>query len=45
MRDFLVVPEDMPPEEWVRRVTFLNKYRINPELKEDPQLYQANAHI
>jgi hypothetical protein len=42
---FLVVPEDMPPEEWARRVTFLSKSRINPELKEDPQLYPANAHI
>jgi hypothetical protein len=42
---FLVVPEDMPPEDWIRRATFLNKFRVNPELKEDPQLYAANAQI
>jgi hypothetical protein len=42
---FLVVPEGMPTEDWIRRATFLNKFRVNPELKEDPQLYSANAHI
>jgi len=42
---FLVVPEGMPTEELIRRETFLNKFRVNPELKEDPQLYSANAHI
>jgi uncharacterized protein DUF5681 len=42
---FLVVPEVMPFEEYIRTETFLNKFRINPELKDDPQLYPANAHI
>jgi Family of unknown function (DUF5681) len=42
---FLVVPEVMPIEELIRTETFLNKFRINPELKEDPPPYPADARI
>jgi len=40
---YLVVPEVMPIEQWIRTETFLNKFRTNPELKEDPTLYDPNA--
>jgi hypothetical protein len=32
---FLVVPEPMPMEQFVEQQMFLNKFRINPELKEE----------
>jgi Family of unknown function (DUF5681) len=41
---FLVVPEVMPIEEYIQRETFLNKFRTNPELKENPPPYPANSH-
>lgn len=42
---FLVVPEVMPIEKYIRRETFLNKFRTNPERKEDAPPYPANARI
>jgi hypothetical protein len=45
---FLVVPETMPPERWIEREMFLNKFRIDPELKEKSVarnlLQQPNVH-
>lgn len=32
----LVVPEPMPPEKFIEQEMFLNKFRTDPELKEDP---------
>jgi hypothetical protein len=33
---FLVVPETMPAAQFIEREMFLNKFRTNPELREDP---------
>jgi hypothetical protein len=33
---YLVVPEIMPTEQCIEREIFLNKFRTNPELREDP---------
>jgi hypothetical protein len=33
---FLVVPEQMPADKWIERQNALNKFRTNPELREDP---------
>jgi Family of unknown function (DUF5681) len=35
---FLVVPEVMPIHEFIRQQEFLNRFRTNPELKENPAL-------
>jgi len=40
---YLVVPEDMPMEQFIEQEMFLNKFRTNPELKKDPTLYNPNA--
>jgi hypothetical protein len=40
---FLVVPETLPPEKWIEREMFLNKFRTNPELKEEAALRDPNA--
>ena len=40
---FLVVPETLPPEKFIEQEMFLNKFRTNPELKEDRTLYNPNA--
>ena len=40
---YLVVPEGSPPDKFIEREMFLNKFRTNPELKEDPALYNPNA--
>ena len=32
---FLVVPEGMPTEQFMKRETFLNQFRTDPELNED----------
>jgi uncharacterized protein DUF5681 len=32
----LVVPEQMPVEKWIERQNVLNKFRTDPELREDP---------
>ena len=39
---FLVVPEGMPTEQLVAREEFLNRFRTNPELKEDPLISAMN---
>jgi hypothetical protein len=33
---FLVVPEQMPVQQWIKRANVLNKFWANPELREDP---------
>ena len=40
---YLVVPEGSPPDKWIEKQMFLNKFRVDPELKEDPALYAPNA--
>jgi len=39
---YLVVPEVMPEQQFIEQQMFLNKFRTNPELREDPALYAAN---
>jgi hypothetical protein len=39
---FLVVPEGVPNEQWIARQEFLNRFRTNPELKEDPLISAMN---
>jgi len=35
---FLVVPETLPPEKFIEREMFLNKFRTDPELRERSRL-------
>ena len=40
---YLVVPEVMPEQQFIEQQMFLNRFRTNPELREDPALYARNA--
>jgi len=40
---FLVVPETLPPEKFIEREMFLNKFRTDPELRERSRLRDPNA--
>jgi hypothetical protein len=42
---YLVVPEVMPEQQFIEQQMFLNKFRTNPELREDPALYAAKCSI
>ena len=42
---YLVVPEVMPEQQFIEQQMFLNKFRTNPELREDPALYAAKRSI
>jgi hypothetical protein len=33
---FPIAPEAMPVEQWIERANVLNRFRTNPELREDP---------
>jgi hypothetical protein len=39
---FLLVPETMPPEMFIERMLFDNRFKTNPELREDPLLAPAS---
>ena len=42
---YLIVPEVMPEQQLIEREMFLNRFRTNPELREDPALYAAKPSI
>ncbi|MBR0868011.1 DUF5681 domain-containing protein [Bradyrhizobium sp. YCK136] len=41
---FLLVPEAMPDEQYIAQQMFLNRFRTNPELKEDPLIAAMKEH-
>ena len=40
---YLVVPEDMPMEQFIEQEMFLNKFRTDPELRKEAALRDPNA--
>ena len=40
---YLVVPENMPTEQFIEQEMFLNKFRTDPELRKEAALRDPNA--